>query len=64
MKEIGYGKDYKYAHSYEDHFVEENYLPEELKNQSLFTPGVNSREAEMQKRLEVLWKTMKKYGNE
>jgi putative ATPase len=62
MKEIGYGKDYKYAHSYEDHFVEENYLPEGINNQQFFIPGKNSREAEIQKRIESLWKTKKQYG--
>ncbi|MCP4312310.1 MAG: replication-associated recombination protein A [Bacteroidetes bacterium] len=64
MKEIGYGKDYKYAHSYEDHFVKDHYLPEELKNQQFFTPGENPREVEMKKHLERLWKTMKTYGEE
>ena len=59
MKEIGYGKDYKYAHNYEDHFVEDQYLPEELKNQNLFTPGTNPREVEIQKHLERLWKSKK-----
>lgn len=62
MKEIGYGKDYKYAHSYEDHFVEEKYLPEGIDNQQFFTPGANPREADIQKRIEGLWKTMKQYG--
>jgi len=64
MKEIGYGKDYKYAHSYEDHFVEEQYLPEDLDKQQLFTPGSNPREAEIQKQMEGLWKTKKQYGKE
>lgn len=64
MKEIGYGKDYKYAHSYKDHFVNDLYLPEELKNLQLFTPGSNAREKEMQKHLEGLWKSMKNYGKE
>lgn len=32
MKEIGYGNNYKYAHEFENHFVEENYLPDEIKN--------------------------------
>ena len=62
MKEIGYGKNYKYAHNYEDHFVNDLYLPDELKNLQLFTPGSNAREAEMQKHLEGLWKSMKNYG--
>jgi len=64
MKEIGYGKDYKYAHNYEDHFVEDQYLPEELKDQNLFVPGTNPREAEIQKHLERLWKSKKEYGKE
>lgn len=64
MKEIGYGKDYKYAHSYEDHFVEDHYLPEELQNKQFFAPGSNAREIEIQKRLQNLWKTMKNYEKE
>ena len=64
MKEIGYGKDYKYAHNYEDHFVEDQYLPEELKNQNLFTPGTNPREVEIQKHLERLWKSKKENKKE
>ena len=62
MKEIGYGKDYKYAHSYEENFVQDNYLPEELKNTQFFIPGANPREVEMQKHLERLWQSMKQYG--
>lgn len=64
MKEIGYGKDYKYAHSYEDNFVEENFLPEGLQNKQFFDPGLNPREAEIKKHLGKLWKTKKKYGKE
>ncbi|MDX2432612.1 MAG: replication-associated recombination protein A [Bacteroides sp.] len=64
MKEIGYGQDYKYAHNYEDHFVKDLYLPEELKDELLFTPGSNPREADMQKHLEGLWKSMKDYGKQ
>ena len=64
MKEIGYGKDYKYAHNYEDHFVKDHYLPEALQNLQFFTPGENPRETEMRKHLERLWKNMKDYGKE
>ena len=64
MKQIGYGKDYKYAHNYEDHFVKDQYLPEELQNMQLFTPGSNPREVEIQKHLERLWKSSKNYGKE
>ncbi len=59
MKELGYGENYKYAHNYQDHFIQEQYLPEELKNQQFYTPGVNPREDEMRKRLGQLWKNFK-----
>jgi len=62
MKDLGYGEEYKYAHSYEEHFVAEHYLPEELKNQQFYSPGNNAREEEMRKRLHHLWKEMKTYG--
>ena len=62
MKDLGYGEKYQYAHNYEDHFVRENYLPEELKSPGFYQPGENPREEEMRKRLEYLWKEMKNYG--
>ncbi len=64
MKELGYGEDYKYAHSFKDHFVQEHYLPEEIKDQQFYTPGKNPREEEMRKRLDLLWNNMKSYGKE
>ena len=60
MKELGYGENYKYAHDYQDHFVQEQYLPEELKDQQFYTPGVNPREDELRKRLGQLWKNFKR----
>ena len=62
MKDLGYGKDYKYAHNYEDHFVMDHYLPEEVKSEQFYQPGENPREEEMRKRLDRLWKNMKRYG--
>jgi len=62
MKELGYGEKYQYAHNYEENFVQENYLPEDLKNPSYYEPGTNTREAEMSQRLERLWKEKKHYG--
>jgi len=44
MKDLGYGKDYKYAHSYDEHFVEENYFPEELSEKRFYFPGDSARE--------------------
>jgi putative ATPase len=61
MKDIGYGKDYKYAHQYDEHFVPENYLPPELEKQQFYQPAKNPREEDMRKRLERLWKDMKNY---
>lgn len=56
MKDLGYGKDYKYAHSYEEHFVEENYFPEGMNETDIYSPGGNARENEMKDRLNKLWK--------
>jgi putative ATPase len=64
MKEIGYGENYKYAHNYSDHFTQEYYLPDELKEKQFYTPGENAREEEMRSRLNHLWKEMKSYGKE
>lgn len=56
MKELGYGKEYKYVHSYEEHFVEENYFPAGLEENKFYAPGENLREKEMKERLNRLWK--------
>ncbi|HEY5124201.1 MAG TPA: replication-associated recombination protein A [Ignavibacteria bacterium] len=60
MKDLNYGKDYKYAHSFDKHFVEQDYLPEELKNKIYYAPGEFGTEAKFKKRLEELWKKRKK----
>lgn len=56
MEELGYGKDYKYARSYENNFVEQEYLPAKLKGSTFYKPGENSREEEIRKYLEKVWK--------
>ena len=61
MKEIGYGKNYKYAHDFENHFVEENYLPEDLKNKQFYFPTENGQEKRLKDWLKFLWKTKKNY---
>jgi putative ATPase len=53
MKEMGYGKDYKYPHDYEGHFVEEEYLPENLKGRIYYTPSEQGLEREIKKRLDA-----------
>lgn len=60
MKDLNYGKDYQYAHSYAGNFVNMEYMPEEVKGTKLYDPGKNPREDEMRKQLRALWK--EKYG--
>jgi putative ATPase len=56
MKQLNYGKEYKYAHNYENNFVIQDYLPEQLKNTLLFTPQNNPQEAKIADRMDKLWK--------
>ncbi|HON02783.1 MAG TPA: replication-associated recombination protein A [Paludibacteraceae bacterium] len=56
MKELGYGKDYKYSHDYENHFVVEQFLPDQLKNVSIWKKQDNAAEKKMTEWLEKLWK--------
>ena len=53
---LGHGATYKYPHDYEGSFVEQNYLPEELKNKKYYNPTVNGLELEIKKRIENLWR--------
>jgi len=62
MKNLGYGNDYKYAHSYSGNFVQDNFLPDEIKGKVFYDPGVNPKEEEIRKRLSVMWKDIYKYG--
>ena len=59
MADLGYAKDYKYAHSYAGNFVDQEFLPRELSGTKFYEPGQNPKEAEMRKKLEAMWK---KYG--
>jgi putative ATPase len=52
MEELGYGKGYKYPHDYPDHFVEEEYLPENLRGRIYYRPSEQGFEREIKKRLE------------
>ena len=60
MKDLGYGKDYKYAHQYKDNFTDEDFMPEKIKNIILYHPQDNQREYEIRDRLAKLWK--ERYG--
>lgn len=60
MKKLGYGKNYRYAHSYEGNFTEQEFLPDKIKGTKFYDPGKNPREEELRKFLRNLWK--EKYG--
>lgn len=60
MKELNYGKDYQYAHSFESNFVELEFLPQEISGTKFYEPGNNSREQEQRNYLKKRWK--EKYG--
>ncbi len=60
MKEMGYGKDYKYAHDYENNFVNVEFLPQTLIGTTFYNPGDNARENEQRTFLKQRWK--EKYG--
>ncbi len=61
MKAIGYGKEYKYPHDYSNHFLDENYLPDELKNTQYYFPTEIGQEKKLKDWLKFLWKAKKKY---
>jgi putative ATPase len=61
MKNIGYGKDYKYAHSYEGNFTELDFLPDAIKGAQIYQPGNNARENESKEKLRKLWGDRYKY---
>lgn len=60
MKDLGYGDDYKYAHSYDQNFAEQEFLPDAVSGTTLYDPGANSRENGTREFLRNRWKD--KYG--
>lgn len=60
MKDLGYGEEYKYAHSYQNNFVEQEFLPEDISNTTFYNPGNNQRENALRDFLKRRWKD--KYG--
>lgn len=59
MKELDYGKDYKYSHSYENNFVVQEFLPEEISATKIYEPGNNARENNFRDFLKKRWKKYK-----
>lgn len=60
MKNLDYGKGYKYSHDYDNNFISQEFLPDKIKGTKFYNPGINAREEEMRKYLRSLWK--EKYG--
>ena len=56
MKDMDYGKDYKYSHSFDGNFADQEYLPEKLINAKFYNPGTNARENEIRNYLKEKWK--------
>lgn len=55
MKDLDYGKEYKYAHSYEGNFVDQDFLPEEIRDMTLYQPGNNATEKKIYDELKKKW---------
>ena len=62
MKDLDYGKEYKYAHGYSGNFIEDNFLPEEIKGSVFYEPGNNIKEEEIRKRISSMWKNIYNYN--
>jgi putative ATPase len=60
MKELNYGKGYKYAHDFQDNFAQQEFLPTDIEGTAFFTPAQNATENTIRERLRGLWK--EKYG--
>ncbi len=56
MKDLGYGKEYRYAHDYAENFVEQEFLPEEISGSTFYQPGNNPRENALRDFLSKRWK--------
>ena len=60
MKQMDYGKDYQYAHQFENNFVIQEFLPEAISGTRFYSPQKNAREAEIRQFLKTRWKEI--YG--
>ena len=60
MKDMGYGKEYKYSHDSSGNFADQEYLPDEIRGTMFYEPGKNPREEDFRKRMKAFWK--EKYG--
>ena len=60
MKDLGYSKDYRYAHDYEGNFTDQEFLPEGLSGTRFYEPGNNPKENEIRARMDRLWPKYRK----
>ena len=60
MKDLNYGKGYKYAHAHKGNFAEQEFLPEKISGKTFYEPGSNAAEEKVRQRLARQWKD--KYG--
>ena len=61
MEQIGYGNDYKYSHDYQNHFVQQQFLPDTLQTFELYSPCDNPREQKTREELRRMWFGVYKY---
>ena len=61
MKDLEYGKNYKYAHDFENNFIEQEFLPDEISGTKLYEPGNNLRENQFKETLKNKWKSKYDY---
>lgn len=61
MKQIGYGNDYKYSHDYQNHFVQQQFMPDSLQTLELYSPSDNPREQKTREELRKMWYGVYKY---
>jgi len=61
MKNLGYGKEYKYPHDFENNFTQQDYLPKEISDTQYYLPTENGQEKSLKERLKFIWKGKKKY---
>lgn len=55
MADLGYHKDYKYAHDYKNNFVQQQFLPDELQQARLWYPQSNPQEVRLKEQMQMLW---------
>lgn len=61
MKGLGYGQDYKYAHDFNENFIEQDFLPEKIKGSMFYEPSSNPTEEKVKKSMQQKWKGNYRY---